>query len=56
MNPGSLASFQTEGVIAFNGQPLKRNMRSLVGFVEQVDDHHYVALTVSAYFVAIKLC
>jgi hypothetical protein len=51
MNPGPFASFETEGVITFNGQPLKKNMRSLVGFVEQDDEHHYPALTVCVHFV-----
>ena len=46
MNPGPLGSFDLEGSILFNGQPTVQNMRGLVAFVEQFDDHHYAALTV----------
>lgn len=46
MNPGPLGSFDVDGSILFNGQPAVRNMRGLVAFVEQFDDHHYAALTV----------
>jgi ABC-type multidrug transport system ATPase subunit len=46
MNPGPFGSFDVSGSILFNGQPATRNMRSLVAFVEQTDDHHYAALTV----------
>ncbi|KAF8310725.1 P-loop containing nucleoside triphosphate hydrolase protein [Clavulina sp. PMI_390] len=46
LNPGPLGSFDFKGTVLFNGQPAQRNMRGLVAFVEQYDDHHYSALTV----------
>jgi len=38
--------FRSEGAILFNGQPASTSTRSLIGFVEQHDDHHLPALTV----------
>jgi hypothetical protein len=54
MNPGPFASFHKTGVIEFNGQEAKRSMQGLVAFVEQDDDHHYAALTVSLNSLFIK--
>lgn len=48
MNPGPLSKFHapSPSSILFNGAPAERNMRGLVAFVEQDDEHHYAALTV----------
>jgi hypothetical protein len=47
MNAGQFAHFQNEGTMLFNGKPLSRDDTDMVSFVEQEDDYHLPALTVS---------
>lgn len=47
LNAGLGAGFSSSGEILFNGQVVDKNARSQVAFVEQEDDYHLPALTVS---------
>jgi ABC-type multidrug transport system ATPase subunit len=47
MSAGVGANFKSHGEILFNGRPMDKNMRNQVAFVEQEDDYHLPALTVS---------
>lgn len=51
LNAGLGAGFNSSGEILFNGRPVDKNARSQVAFVEQEDDYHLPALTVSSVLV-----
>lgn len=47
MNAGPFAHFEHKGTILFNGRPHSRRNNDLVSYVEQEDEYHLPALTVS---------
>ena len=49
LNAGMGAKFNSSGEILFNGRVVDKNARSQVAFVEQEDDYHLPALTVSSF-------
>ena len=53
MHAGNMAQFRPSGSIMFNGQARSRDTSELLAYVEQEDDYHLPALTVSIHIVSV---
>jgi ABC-type multidrug transport system ATPase subunit len=56
LKAGFGAGFTMQGEVLFNGRPMDKNSRSQVAFVEQEDDYHLPALTVSSLLIVRETC